>query len=115
MIIVYFQIYIHTLFIYILFTPGVLRHLFTAQLTPCCLHRDEWPDFMVRKVCCLCGDEIRGTPKNLPLDANGQKVLPPKCAARALAAGAPMSGLLHNEAGKWCLNAVSTELGTSYT
>jgi len=46
----------------------------------------------------------------IPEDEKGNLVLPKKCAAKAEAAGAPASGLLHNEKGHWCYTAVTVEI-----
>ena len=60
--------------------------------------------------CCLCGVGIdRGKEHELKPDDKGETKLPPACAERAAAKGAPATGWLHNQAGKWCYNAACTE------
>ena len=65
---------------------------------------------MGKQKCCLCGLTIQGRAYQVPLDSAGSALLPPLAKAQAAARGAPDTGWLHNEKGRWCLIAVTDEI-----
>ena len=59
--------------------------------------------------CCLCGRSIRKDPEDVPLDDDGNAILPPGCLAAAQKCNAPDTGKLGNEKGHWCYIKVTKE------